>query len=88
MSQKGPLSSESFDFYKEARSVSDALKMEGQKEWANLLIEKIEAGSTATEVLMGLRWGLQKCLITRDSKLGDIEKRMLGLVSKIDGALK
>jgi cell division protease FtsH len=45
-------------------------------------------GSTATEILMGLRWALQECLKNRDSKLGDIEKRILGLVSRIDGALK
>jgi hypothetical protein len=88
MSRGGRLPIMSFDFYKEARSISSALKSQGQNQWANLLIKKIEAGSTATEVLMGLRWVFQECLKTRDSKLGDIEKRMLGLVSKIDGALK
>lgn len=79
---------EHFDYYKEAKSISDALKIEGKKKWAKQIIDKIEAGSTATEILMGLRWVLQECLKTRDSKLGDIESRMLGLVSKIDGALK
>ncbi len=79
---------EHFDYYKEARSLSEALKLEGEKKWAQLLIEKIEVGSTATEILMGLRWALQECLKNRDSKLGDIEKRILGLVSRIDGALK
>lgn len=79
---------EHYDYYKEAKSISDALKIEGQKKWAKLIIDKIEAGSTSTEILMGLRWVFQECLKTRDSKLGDCEKRMLGLVSKIDGALK
>ena len=51
---------EHFDYYKEARSLSEALKLEGEKKWAQLLIEKIEAGSTATEILMGLRWALQE----------------------------
>jgi hypothetical protein len=79
---------EHFDYYKEAKLISDALKIDGQKKWAKLIIDKIEAGSTSTEILMGLRWVLQECLKTRDSKLGDVENRMLGLVSKIDGALK
>ncbi|MBK8574603.1 MAG: hypothetical protein IPN90_02610 [Elusimicrobia bacterium] len=79
---------EHYDYYKEAKSISEALKIEGQKKWAKLIIDKIEAGSTSTEILMGLRWVLQECLKTRDCKLGNIEISMLGLVSKIDGALK
>jgi hypothetical protein len=79
---------EHYDYYKESKSISDALKIDGNIKWAKLIIDKIEAGSTSTEILMGLRWVLQECLKTRDSKLGVIEKRMLGLVSKIDGALK
>lgn len=69
---------EHFDYYKEAKSISDALKIEGQNNWAKLIIGKIEADSTSTEILMGLRWVFQQCLKTRDSKLGDIGSRMLG----------
>lgn len=88
MGERGPLPNAPFDYYKEAKSISDALKIEGQKKWAKLIVEKIEAGSTSTEFLMGLKCVFQECLKTRDSKLGDIEARILGLVSKIDGALK
>ena len=77
-----------FDYYEEARKISRALKKDGQNQWADLIIEKIEAGSTATEILMGVRWAVQESLKTRKDKMGEIDKTMLSLVAKIDGALK
>ena len=77
-----------FDFYEEARNIANALRPAGQKKWADAILEKIEAGSTSTEILMGVRWVFQQCLENRKNKMEDIDKRMLALVSKIDGALK
>lgn len=77
-----------FDYYEEARNISQALKQDGQKKWADLIIEKMEAGSAATEILMGIRWAVQECLKTRQNKMGEMDKKMLALVAKIDGALK
>lgn len=77
-----------FDFYEEARNIANALRPAGQKKWADAILEKIEAGSTSTEILMGVRWVVQQCLENRKNKMEDIDKRMLALVSKIDGALK
>lgn len=77
-----------YDYYKETRSIFEGLKNLGQRRWVDLINRKIEAGTTATKILMGLRWALQGCLKARGSELGDVEKRMLRLVSEIDGALK
>lgn len=77
-----------FDFYEEARHIANALRSMGRKKWADAIVEKIEAGSTSTEIWMGVRWVVQKCLKSRKNEMEDINKRMLALVSRIDGILK
>lgn len=76
------------DIYAEAKAIAHLLSKVGAKTSADLVIEKIEAGSTATEILMGVRWAVQECLKTRRKEMGDLDKRMLALVARIDGALK
>lgn len=76
------------DIYEEAKIIAHLLSEVGARNSADLVIEKIESGSTATEILMGVRWAVQECLKTRRKKMGDLDKRMLALVARIDGALK
>ena len=80
--------SQHFDYYGEARSISQTLKKHGHKKWGDLILDKIAAGSTSTEILMGIRWALQEGLNSRQVKTTQIERMMLALVAKIDGALK
>lgn len=77
-----------FDYYREAKEIATLLAKSGDKKTSELVLEKIEAGSTATEILMGVRWAIEGRLKERGILLGDLEKRMLSLVARIDGALK
>lgn len=77
-----------FDYYGEAKDIASLLAKDGDKKSAELIIEKIEAGSTATEILMGVRWAIQECLKTREKRMGNLDKKMVSLVARIDGALK
>jgi hypothetical protein len=49
----------STDYYAEAEAIARALASRGLDTEAALLREAIASGSTATEILMGLRWRLQ-----------------------------
>jgi len=50
------------DCYIEARRVAAPLVREGEQVLADQVIEALEGGSTATEILMGLRFRLQEAL--------------------------
>jgi hypothetical protein len=48
------------DAYAEARDLGTALQRSGVEGWAEKLDGQVAAGSTATEILMGLRWVLEQ----------------------------
>jgi hypothetical protein len=48
------------DYYEEARQIITALKSEGLLAEADAVREVMEAGVTATEILMGVRWQLKQ----------------------------
>jgi hypothetical protein len=50
----------SFDYYAEVRAIIDVLSKDGFTADASALREAIEAGSTANEILMAVRWHLQQ----------------------------
>lgn len=48
----------STDYYTVARQVSELLNVAGYNEQSRALVDAIEQGATATEILMGLRYHL------------------------------
>jgi hypothetical protein len=48
------------DYHAEAREIARSLDDEGYKGEAQSLRDAIDNGSTGTEILMGLRWNLQR----------------------------
>lgn len=48
------------DYYAEAMGIAQRLDDEGLADKARALREAIETGSTGTEILMALRWNLQR----------------------------
>lgn len=47
------------DYYKDAREIAARLVQDGLSEEARSLLDAIEGGATATEILMALRWHLE-----------------------------
>ena len=88
MTNDQPSSSDHFDYYGAAKQIVANLTAAGDKNSADLITEKLEAGSTATEIIMGVRWAIQECLKTREKRMGDLDKKMVALIARIDGALK
>lgn len=88
MTNDQPSSGDHFDYYGAAKEIVANLAAGGDKNSADLITEKLEAGSTATEILMGVRWAIQGCLKTREKRMGDLDKKMVALIARIDGALK
>lgn len=78
---------QSFDYYQEAKEIAGLLKRNGERKWADKIIESIEAGATGTEILMGVRWNIQECLKTRRTKMEYLDKRMLSFVARLDRVL-
>ena len=58
------------DFYADAQSVAAQVWSDGFPETANAIYDAIEAGFTATEICMAIRWHL-KDLDLSDSRLRD-----------------
>lgn len=48
------------DYYQEARTIAGELSDQGLADQADILYNTIDAGSTGTEILMGLRSALRK----------------------------
>ena len=75
------------DYYAEARAICEELQAAGRDALAEDLLEALEGGSTATEILMGLRWNLQKALAV-EVDLGRARKKMESLKEGLDQVLK
>jgi hypothetical protein len=61
------------DFYAEAERIADDLTSEGLVAEADDLRNVIVTGSTATEILMGVRWHLQN--IDRTNKTANVSTK-------------
>jgi hypothetical protein len=75
------------DIYKESSHIADLLDRDGHKGSAQEIRDAMDYGSTATEILMQLRWRLR---VLRDSQIfqDDISrKKVCRLLSGLDLAL-
>ncbi len=75
------------DYYAEARAICEELQAAGREDLAEDLREALESGSTATEILMGLRWNLEKAL-AEESDLGETKEKMRLLKQGLDRVLE
>ncbi len=74
------------DIYEEVRELILMLGSQGFLEWSEKLKESLEFGFTASEILMGLRFNLEKLINSKDVD-GEILKRSRQLHSEIEKAL-
>jgi hypothetical protein len=75
------------DYYAEAREIIDALRSEDLVSEAEDLREVMEAGATATEILMGVRWHLEQ--IDRANKTSNVvtKRKIRNLVQELNRVL-
>jgi hypothetical protein len=71
------------DPYADAAALSAMLRARHMADWATQIDDVIAAGATATEILMGIRWVVQKLLA--DAHLdAALDKQARELVASID----
>lgn len=58
------------DPYSDASRLVDELRARGLESWASQVEDTLSAGATATEILMTLRWVLQRLISELDSDDG------------------
>jgi hypothetical protein len=73
------------DYYAQAREIASALSESGHPEWSNQIEEAIAGGSTATEILMRIRFVLREA---SDAGVTDeISDVVVRLISELDAVL-
>jgi hypothetical protein len=75
------------DYYTEASGIARSLEKHGLIIEAQALIDAIDAGSTATEILMALRWHLQRIDESNPAMGLETRCRIRDLRAAIGGAL-
>jgi hypothetical protein len=76
------------DYYGEGRALGADLWEAGYKEWADKIDSVIQSGSTATEILMGMRWTLGQMLIAQETLPVQLAERARDLEQEINKALR
>jgi hypothetical protein len=71
------------DFYNDAFELAHQTRDAGHPDWAVRLEDTIESGSTATEILMGLRWVLGELL----SAVTDLPPETRGLADDLRASI-
>ena len=77
-----------FDFYLHAHRIADDLGKHGHREYKKSLEDAIAGGSTSTEILMAIRWNLQRCLKEKGILSLGLKRQITDLISKIDDVLR
>lgn len=75
------------DYYQDANTLAETLRSEGLVEWSRALEDAMAAGSTATEILMALRWVTNELLSEGPSLSFIARKRAKALLVSLDGVL-
>jgi len=76
------------NYYDEAREIARLLEVGGRTKLGHAIVEVIEAGFTATEILTGISWNLRKIMESDPGLPDDLARRMNALAAAIDGALR
>lgn len=75
------------DYYAEARAIAVKLFERGEFDWSEKIEDAISGGSTATEILMRIRFCLQQLLASGTSNQ-DESQAAQELVAQLDGVLR
>ncbi len=75
------------DYYAEARDIAMLLEQAGLASDAASLVDAIEGGATATEILMALRWQLDRIEKLAAVTDAEIRRRLVDLGQAISTAL-
>ncbi|GLI34120.1 hypothetical protein [Desulforhabdus amnigena] len=78
---------ETYDFYSKAREIARKLEKENLTDQASKVVDAISAGSTATEILMILRWELDQVLLNSPLLSGEIRNEIFDFICKVDEVL-
>jgi hypothetical protein len=75
------------NYYRDARLIEEALGQADRPDWALLIDDAIEGGSTAPDILMRLRVTLSQIQNQRLSLPAELDDQIESLARAIDGAL-
>jgi len=75
------------DYYEEAREIAVRLEQDGLKTEAKFLVDAIEGGATATEILMALRWHLERIEGSNPATSLETRRRIRDLSKALNTAL-
>lgn len=75
------------DYYGESRALAADLSEAGRQQWADEIDLVIASGSTATEILMGIRWTLSQLLTSEPDLPAELTERAADLRDGIDQVL-
>ncbi len=73
------------DIYTSVRSLADDLAAAGNEEEAMAIGDALEGGATGTEILMALRWNLEKLISAQPLLCEDLRSRSFTLSQEIRG---
>lgn len=76
------------DYYGESRALGADLWEAGYKEWADKLDAVVQSGSTATEILMGIRWTLVQLISSHPNLPEELSARVADLEREISATLR
>ena len=76
------------DYYPEAHQIANILKCEGLRNEAESINNIIDAGSTGTEILMGLRFYFEEFIRNEVSSNTILMNRIKSLIKAIDKAIR
>jgi len=75
------------NYYNEAFGIADALAAEGLVTESKAIRDAIESSSTATEILMRLRWQMQQVEAAKKTVRLDTRRRIDSLTAALDREL-
>jgi hypothetical protein len=76
-----------FDHCMEAKELASLLTKEGIGEYSDKLVDSIEQGSTGTEILMALKWHIERILVL--DSISDMSKQKAKrLLRELDKSLR
>jgi len=75
------------DYYGDAMEIAEALASEGRAPEAEAIRTTVSQGSTATEILMGVRWHLRNLIEDRAILRRETADRVSRLLTQLDAEL-
>ncbi len=72
------------DYYEEANKISKLMKNEGFNSWAQKVIDSIEAGFTATEILIELKWNFSQFLKKESTYSNELKNKVKNIIKEIN----